>query len=181
MPRKLIKRYLPEIHHVRDHKHLRVFGTLLHDPRLWHLNRRSVAGAVAAGLFMAFVPIPFQMVPAAALAILFRVNILISVALVWITNPLTLPFFTYVSYKLGSFILQGPVREFAFEASWDWMVTELRFFWQPFVFGAFLLSSLSALVGYFSVNALWRLHVIKAWKRRKRFRLRGLENHRRRS
>ena len=78
MAKKLIRRYLPDAHKIRDHKHLRLFGTLLHDPNLWHLNRRSVAGAFAVGLFMAFVPMPFQMIPAAALAILLRVNLPIS-------------------------------------------------------------------------------------------------------
>ena len=67
MAKKLIRRFLPDAHKIRDHKHLRVFGTLLHDPNIWHLNRHSVAGAFAVGLFMAFVPMPLQMIPAAAL------------------------------------------------------------------------------------------------------------------
>ena len=74
MAKKLIRRYLPDPHKIRDHKHLRLFGTLLHDPNLWHLNRRSVSGAFAVGLFMAFVPMPFQMIPAAALAILLSTS-----------------------------------------------------------------------------------------------------------
>jgi len=32
MAKKLIRRYLPDAHKIRDHKHLRLFGTLLPDP-----------------------------------------------------------------------------------------------------------------------------------------------------
>ncbi|MDH5777262.1 MAG: DUF2062 domain-containing protein, partial [Gammaproteobacteria bacterium] len=82
MPKKFIQRYMPDHDKIRQHPHLnKMFGTLLHDPNLLHLNRRSVSGAFFIGLFMAFVPMPFQMVPAAALAIYFRTNLPISIGL----------------------------------------------------------------------------------------------------
>ncbi len=167
MAKKLIKRYLPDPHKIRDHKHLRLFGALLHDPNLWHLNRRSVSGAFAVGLFMAFVPMPFQMIPAAALAILFRVNLPISAALVWLTNPVTMTPVFYFCYNLGAWLLDTPVHTVEFEITWEWISTELVRIWKPFLFGSFLVASASAIIGFFGMRALWRWHVIRDWERRK--------------
>ena len=168
MAKKLIRRYLPDAHKIRDHKHLRVFGTLLHDPNLWHLNRRSVAGAFAIGLFMAFMPMPFQMIPAAALAILLRVNLPIAVALVWITNPVTSPPISYFCYRLGAWVLDTPVHAVEFQISWEWITTELIRVWKPFLLGSLLVGAVCAATGYFGMHALWRWHVIREWERRKK-------------
>ena len=73
-----IKKHLPQRHHVQNHKHLRFLGEHLHSPNLWHFNRRSVARATAIGLFCAFLPMPFEMIPAAIGAVLFRGNLPLS-------------------------------------------------------------------------------------------------------
>ena len=57
MPRRLFKRYMPDPEQIRNHRSLRFLGKLLHEPNLWHLNRRSVSRAMAMGLFAAFVPL----------------------------------------------------------------------------------------------------------------------------
>ncbi|GAB4507830.1 MAG: DUF2062 domain-containing protein [Sulfuricaulis sp.] len=168
MAKKLIRRYLPDPHKIRDHKHLRLFGTLLHDPNLWHLNRRSASGAFAVGLFMAFMPMPFQMIPAAGLAILFHVNLPIAIALVWITNPFTIAPVSYFCYYLGAWILGTPVHAVEFEISWEWISTELIRIWKPFLLGSLLVSSVSAAAGFFGIRALWRWHVIRDWEKRKK-------------
>lgn len=173
MPKKLIKRYMPDHHKIREHKHLRFFGTLLHDPNLWHLNRRSASGAFAVGLFMAFVPVPFQMLLAAAGSILFRVNLPLSVALVWITNPLTMPPMFYFTYRLGVWLLGNPPRSegFQFELSYEWLANELGAIWEPFLLGCFVAGGVSALLGYLTIRGLWRLHLVKHYKARKQRRL----------
>ena len=54
---------------------LSIFGSILHDANLWHLNRRSASGAFGIGLFFAFWPFPFQMILVVMMAIPLRVNI----------------------------------------------------------------------------------------------------------
>ena len=168
MPKKFIKRYMPDHHKIRNHPQLnRIFGTLLHDPNLLHMNRRSVSYAFAAGLFLAFVPIPFQMIPAAAAAIIFRFNLPIAVGLVWISNPLTIPPLFYFCYKVGTWILQTPIQHVDFQISMEWLSTELIAIWQPFLLGCFTVSTVSGLIGFVSVRLLWRLHLVQHLKERR--------------
>lgn len=167
MPKKFFKRYMPDHKMIRENKHLQIFGTLLHDPNLFHLNRRSVSGAFALGLFNAFVPIPSQMILSAAGAILFRVNLPISVALVWITNPVTmLPIFSF-AYVVGTWILGKPEQSFHFEPSIGWLTNELLAIWPSFLLGCFVLGTIAAISGYATIRILWRMHILKHIKERK--------------
>lgn len=165
-PKKIIKRYMPDHQTIRQHRHLQIFGHLLHDPNLWHLNRRSVSGAFAVGLFNAFVPVPFQMVLAAAGAILFRVNLPIAVGLVWVTNPITMPPIFYFAYVVGTWILGAPVHNVDFAISWTWLSAELVAIWRPFLLGCFICGALSAAGGYGAMRAVWRFMVIRDWRMR---------------
>jgi len=167
MPKKIIKRFLPDHKTLREHKHLRILGPLLEDPNLLHLNRRSVSGAFAVGLFVAFIPVPFQMLLAALAAIVIRVNMPISVALVWVSNPLTMPPLFYFAYKLGAWVLGVPALDFNFELSFEWLEERLVLIWEPFLLGCFLVGSFLALVGGVGMRYLWRYHVVQNWKLRK--------------
>lgn len=171
MPRKIIKRFFPHHDKIREHKHLQFLGPLLHDPNLLHLNRRSISGAFAVGLFMGWVPVPFQMVLAAVAAILFRVNLPISVVLVWFTNPVTMPPMFYFAYKFGAWILGVSETHFNFELSFHWLQESLSAIWEPFLFGCFILGIISSLVGYFSIRILWRMKVVQRWNERKDLRI----------
>ncbi len=168
MPKKLIKRYMPDHRTIREHKHLQFFGDHLHNPNLWHLNRQSVSGAFAVGLFCAFIPVPFQMVIAAALAILFCVNLPISVALVWITNPITMPAIFYFTYLVGARIMQIPdtMEDTAF--SLESVLDGLGEVWQPFLLGCFVTGTILALLGYVSIRLIWRINVVNRWNQRKK-------------
>ena len=169
MPKKFIKRWMPSHETVRNHPHLnKVFGTLLHDPNLLHLNRRSVTGAFFIGLFMAFMPIPFQMIPAAACAIWLRVNLPISIGLVWITNPITMPPIFYFAYKVGAWTLGQPAAANNFNVSWEWLQTELAAIWEPFLLGCLIVAMVSAILGATFIRLLWRLNVVRQWERRKK-------------
>ncbi len=166
MPRKLIKKYLPDHQKIKQNKTINIFGDLLHDANLWHLNRRSARGAFAIGLFNAFVPVPFQMWLSALAAIVFKVNLPLSVALVWISNPLTMPPMFYGCYLVGEWILGETGHDFAFEPSWDWLVQSLSTIGPTFLFGCLVVSVISSIIGFFGINWLWRYSVAKAWKMR---------------
>ena len=168
---------MPDHRTIREHKYLKFFGQLLHDPNLWHLNRRSVSGAFAVGLFIAFVPIPFQMVLAAAIAIFLRVNLPLAATLVWVTNPVTIPPIYYLAYKTGALILNEPTRNIKFELTFHWLMTKLGYIWEPFLLGCFLFGVISAIAGSLIIRGLWRLQVIKSWQARKSRRLRQKSLH----
>jgi hypothetical protein len=161
MPKNFLKRYMPDPHKIREHRSLAFLGDLLHDPGLWHMNRRSVSGAFAVGLFFAWVPVPFQMALAAMAAIPFRVNLPISVALVWTTNPFTMPPMFYGAYLLGTQILGRTEEKFAFELSYKWLEHELLRIWEPFLLGCGVLAVASSLLGFVGMRMLWRYALVR--------------------
>ena len=171
MPKKFIRKHLPDPHKIREHKALKMFGTLLHEPNLWHLNRKSVSLAFSVGLFFAWVPVPFQMVLAAAIAILVHSNLPISVGLVWISNPFTMPPMFYFAYKFGAWMMGTPELEFNFEPSFEWLETEMLAIWQPFLTGCFTLAILCSVIGFTSIRLAWRLSVVNYLKAKRERRL----------
>ena len=161
MPKRLLKKYMPDPHTIREHKSLQMFGTLLHDQNLWHFNRRSVAKAFAVGFFFMMIPVPFQMALAAGAAIIVRSNLPLSVALVWISNPLTMPPMFYFAYKVGAWVLQTPEVEFTFEPTMEWLTNGMLAIWQPFIFGCIFLGIIFSVTGYIGIRLLWRWSVVK--------------------
>jgi len=166
MPRRLFKRYMPNPETIRDHKSLRFLGTLLHDPNLWHLNRHSVARAMAAGLFAAFIPAPLQILIAASLAIPLRANLPISVGLVWLTNPITMPPVFYCTYKMGCWLLGVPPMVMPDELTWEWISGELTIVWKPFLLGSVLTGTVLAALAYSTTMLYWRWRVAHSWRKR---------------
>jgi len=157
---------MPDHATIKRQKCLNCLGHLLHNPALWHLNRHSVAGAFFVGLLIAFVPVPFQMLLAASMAIAVHVNIPISVALVWFTNPLTMAPLFYSAYKVGQWILGLPDHPFQFEVSWNWLLHGLHHIWQPFLLGCLVMGLASGVLGYVFVRFAWRFLVIHKWRSR---------------
>ena len=166
MPRRLFKRYMPDPTSIREHKSLRFFGKLLHDPNLWHLNRHSVARAMGVGLFAALIPIPMQMLLAAALAIPVRGNLPIAVSLVWLTNPLTMPPVFFVTYMTGAWLLQVPPRTLPESITVDWVTEQLATIWQPFLLGSVVCGVVLGVLAYFTTMGYWRWWVGRQWRRR---------------
>jgi hypothetical protein len=154
---------MPNHETMREHPHLRKFGQRLTEPRLWHLNRRSVSGGVALGLFVGFMPILGQIFIAAALAIWLRVNLPIASMAVWVTNPFTVAPIFFYAYKLGAWVLQIPMQHYAFSLSWEWFSHEFLNIWQPLLLGSVICGIVAALLGILFVRLIWRLVVIRSW------------------
>lgn len=166
--RRLLRRMVPGIHEIRGRGTLRrVFGRMLFSADLWHLNRGSVAWAVSNGLFMAWVPIPFQMIPAAGVSIVVRCNLPVSVAMAWISNPVTVAPMFFAAYKVGAWILGVAPADMRFEPSLRWLLDELGAVWEPFLLGCFVMGLGSAILGQVAVRLLWRAHVMMSWRERR--------------
>ena len=167
MPKRLIKRWLPDQDKLKEHKHLRLFGKLLLDANLWHLNRRSAAGAFAVGLFMAWIPLPCQMLLAAGGAIACRVNLPLSVALVWLSNPVTMPPLFYGAYLVGCQLLGHPAQHIDIQFTWAWLVSVFETLAPPLLLGSLVLAFLSSLLGYTLIRTFWRINTVRQWQKRK--------------
>lgn len=169
MPRKFFRKYLPDPAKLHGHSHLRMFRQWLRDPNLWHLNRHSIASGMFIGLFCAVLPMP-QMLPAALLAIYFRANLPLSVALVWLTNPLTAAPVMYGSYLFGAWLLgmhttwdsSGASLEAMAQAAWN----NFGQIYLPLLVGSLLIGLALGALGWLAVHYIWRLHVVHHWKLR---------------
>jgi uncharacterized protein len=175
MPRSLIHKWLPPTEKVLASRFVQMFGPLLQHPNLWSVNRRSVAGGVAIGMFAGLIPGPFQMLGAAVLSVALRVNLPVAMATTLYTNPLTIVPLYLLAYAIGHALSTGPSvlvppPEFSFEhvvastqALLDWMLRLGR----PLAIGLLLLALGLAVIGYFGVHLAWQIHVRRAWHRRK--------------
>ncbi len=167
MPRKFLKKYSPSPKSIRENKSLSFLGDSIQQPYLWHMNRNSVARAFAIGLFCAWLPMPLQTVMAALLAIYYRAHLPLSVALVFITNPVTIPPMFYFAYKLGSVILGLEPQTVPMDLGWEWFSTTLGQIWKPLLFGCLMLGIISSATGYFTIHSIWRKSIRRRWKDRK--------------
>ena len=169
--RNLFKRYIPHKKSVESNSIVKVFAEYLHDPNIWHIHRRSSAGGAAIGVFCAFIPLPIQTLSAASLAILFRVNLPISILFSFLTNPVTIPFLFFYSYKLGSSLLgleEPPIKNIIPDniSIIEWFNTIFMNIWEPLLVGCFIFGITSSCIVYFLVRLIWRLSAIKKWDMR---------------
>jgi uncharacterized protein (DUF2062 family) len=160
---------MPHPAKIKQARSLKFLGNLIHQPNLWHLNRRSVSRAMLVGLFCAFLPIPFQMVVAALGAIAIRANVAISVALVWITNPLTMPAIFYFTYRVGLVLIgnRRPLPQGS-ELSFAWVMQELNRIWEPLLLGSVVCGIVVSLAGFTIMRLYWRWHIIRHWRTRRK-------------
>ena len=183
MPRKFFRKYLPDSEAIRANRYLAWLGTWLHHPNLWHLNRNSVAGGVAIGMFAGLVPGPLQMLTAALIAVPLKKNLPVALATTLYTNPFTIAPLYLVAYGYGRLLLGAdhhPAEVAPFE--WDWAhwfySAQAMAHWaialgKPLAVGLVALALTLAAAGYFAVQLAWRAYVVFAWRARRRRRTRS--------
>ena len=180
--RKFLRRFLPHHDTVRENRYVARFGPRLQHHNLWHLHRRSVAGGIAVGLFAGLIPgsNPVQFTVGAVLAIIFRVNLPLSLLVTLYSNPFTIVPLYLLAYGLGQLVLLehgGPPSyppAMSGKSLGEWLADLLHWLTsigKPLLVGLPILALLFAVVGYFAVDYAWRVYVRCAWQRRRKHRL----------
>jgi len=119
---------------------------------------------------------PVQFAVAAMLAVAFRVNLPVAVAVTLYTNPLTIGPIYVIAYWIGTLLVPGDSAPFSHPPEFDWsnlgVWLRASFEWalslgKPLALGLVVLAVGLAIVGYAVVQLAWRAHVVLAWRRRK--------------
>ncbi len=147
-----------DITHSKKYALIRGF---LHHTYLWHWHRRPVGRACAIGMIGAFTPWPFQMIQCAILAIIFRAHLPLSVGLVWITNPITIPIFLVMVYQTGAIILDVSLDTSHFQWTYEWFVDNFIDLWRPVLLGCLIHAVFWAVVLQTVVLKIWRTRIIR--------------------
>lgn len=167
MLRKWLKNHLPDRKTTSNYASLGRVRNYLRHPYLWQLNRSSVSRGVAIGLFAAFIPLPLQMLIAALLAIFFRANIPIAMAMTWVSNPFTFVPLNYCIYLVGTWVVGNKVENVSIQAS-NWKIdnvhtlgssfpTWIAQFSKAYVVGLPITALGVAIAGYLIVLLFWRV------------------------
>jgi uncharacterized protein (DUF2062 family) len=184
------KRLMPSRNAIEKNRWLRWLGPWLKDHRLWHMSRKGIALGMAIGVFFGFL-IPFgQIPPAAAVAVLMRANVPITIASTLVTNPVTFGPVYYGAYRLGRFVLLEPeptvedLESLMAQTTPTPEVEALGFIdriqnaWQrlgqvgkPLFVGLSIVATLSGLLTYAVVHWMWLIRVrVARWRRIRKMR-----------
>jgi len=158
--RETLKRYSPK----REDVNLGWLNQHLHDQNLWKWNKRTISKAFAIGLFCAFMPIPLHTLLAAVLAVVFSSNILLSMALVWVNNPITMVPIYYYTYKLGSYII-GMELDPNFVFTIGYILENLTTTTIALWVGGFIVALIAAILGYITILLIYKYRAFKRIKR----------------
>jgi uncharacterized protein (DUF2062 family) len=166
-----LKRITPDRDSFEKRWFLKPFATTVMEPLCWTFHRASVTRAFALGLFIAFIPptplLPLHLVVCSILGVLFRLNLPVLFATVFVSNP-----FTWLPQVLGSIwvgeILMGvDLRPYVQQLNHRNMGPLLHHLWGPLLLGALFLGALAGTLGYVLAQCLWRARVIYQLRRRR--------------
>ncbi len=123
-------------------------------PEYLATNRKMVSKAVFFGLFIAFIPMPMQMVAVLALMPFVKFNVPIALAMCWFSNPFTMPPMYYMEYLTGSFFLGSEIAPV--EMTLDWFSENIDNIFIPLYTGTIFYSLAGSSLGYWLVNHFWK-------------------------
>jgi len=161
-----LRRHLPSAKEIQEYRYLHIFGDSLKQAELWTFNRQTTAKGIAIGIFCAFLPMPFEMIPAIFIAMMLRGNLPFAVAGVWISNPLTwVPLYT-PCYFLGARILGiDPIH------ITEIRILELGLHYIALWLGCLIVGITLSISAHFIISFLWRSDTLQRWERRRTTRL----------
>jgi uncharacterized protein (DUF2062 family) len=125
------------------------------------INRKTVTRALLVGIFIAFIPMPMQMLAVLAVLPFFKFNVPIAISMVWLSNPVTMPFMYYIEYLTGNFLLMKKGIK-SVELSMEWFQTNFDDIFIPLYFGAFFYSFVVSIAIFYISNWCWMSSVKKA-------------------
>ena len=167
MRRGMLRRLLPAEAELRNNRALRWLGPLLDRPWLWRSDRHSLATGLAIGVFFGL-SIPFaQALFAGAVAVLLRANLPIAVLSTFISNPFTTPAILVGAYFTGAYALGEPFMEIWSAISNQAWLELLADIGEPLLVGLLLISSVSSILAYAGMHAIWRLSTLYRIHRRR--------------
>jgi len=124
-------------------------------PRAYfNINRKMITRGVLIGLFWGFIPMPMQMLAVIATTPFFRFNVPIAIAMVWLSNPFTMPPMYYMEYLTGNFIL-GREGIDNVELTLEWFSNNMGDIFVPLYVGTAFYSIVVSFVIYLLLNWLW--------------------------
>ncbi len=106
-------------------------GTARRHSYLWSFRTKEMRAAIFVGLIVALMPlVGLQMLIVFFLALWFRANLPVIVALQWISNPLTMGPIYYADYKIGMAIMEllgvAPEPNPIMQSDFDWAHFKLK-------------------------------------------------------
>lgn len=122
------------------------------------VNRKSISRGVFVGLLFAFIPMPMQMLAVLAVTPFFKFNVPIAISMVWLSNPITMPFMYYMEYQTGNFILGREGLE-NIELTLDWFTQNWDNILLPLYVGTIPYSLFLSSTIYYIIDKLWIISV----------------------
>jgi len=148
-----IIKYIPNQERIKNTVLYKIIGERLFRHELWKPTRKTVAGGVALGVFIALTPtVGAQMLISGIAAYFLGVNIPVAVTCAWITNPITIPIIYPLQYKLGLWLFGSPdTSELAYYGS---KIKIFIKYAKPLWLGSLISAALFSSISY-AISILW--------------------------